>query len=103
MHPRRDALGIERRDRLVVDQNVLAARLVLELRDVGDQRRLCERNAPLWRARRHERLADEDLARDRGIDRAERNRPARDEREPVELHALARDHFAAPSSQCGSK
>ena len=73
---RGNALGVERGDRLVVDQHVLPARLVLELGDFGDERAGCARGtAPrvLERAG-DERLADEDLARRRGIDRAERHR-----------------------------
>ena len=91
-----DALRIERGDRVVVDQHVLPSRLVLELRHLGDELPVVRQERALRRERAgDERLANEYLARGLRVDGAERNAPPRDERQAVELHAFARDHFAA--------
>src|SRR6516162_8432926 len=96
MHPLGDAPLVERADRLVVDEHVLAARLVLELGNLGDEVPVvCEERALRRKRARHQRFANEDLARDPRIDAAVRHGAARDERDPVELHALARDNLAA--------
>ncbi len=95
MHALGNALGVERRDRVVVDQHVLPPRLVLELRHFGHELPVVRKERALRRKRaRDERLANEDLTRGLRIDGAERHAPARHERQSVELHALARDDLA---------
>ena len=94
--PAGDALGIERGDRLVVDQDVLPPRLVLELGDLGDELPVVRGERALRRQlARDERLADEYVPRGLRIDVAVRDAPPRHQRQPVELDALAGDDLAA--------
>ncbi len=93
---RRQPLRVEVGDHRFVDQNVLAPRLVLELRDLVDEPAVViEECAAGGERAGNERLADEDLARDAGVDAAIRHAAARDEREPVQLHAFARYDLCA--------
>ncbi len=96
MHVVGKALVIEGGDRLLVDEHVLAARLVLELGDVAHERAVVREERRIDpQVAGDERFANEDLA---GLPRRERtigDRAPRYQRQSVELHALARDHFAA--------
>ena len=97
VHGRRHARGIKRVDQLFVDQDVRAARLVLEPFDLGDEPPVVreERCARLELAA-HQRLADEDLVRRGRVDGPVRDPAVRVDRQPVERSALERDHLAAP-------
>ena len=91
------AFRVERRDRLVVDQDVLAPGLVFEFGDVGHQLPVVGKKRPLRGQRAgYERLANEHVARRRWIDGAKGNRPPRHQRQSVQRHALGCDHLAAP-------
>jgi hypothetical protein len=90
------ALEVERGDRLVADQHVLPPRLVLEQGDLGDELPVVrEERAARGERPRHQRLADEDVARRRRVDGAVGHAPPRHQRQAVERDALARDHLAA--------
>jgi hypothetical protein len=85
-------LIVEREDELVVDEHVLAARLVLELLDLahelavrGHERQL---RVPVAG---DERLADEDLARGGRVDAGEVDAPVGVDDDAVERRALERD------------
>ena len=118
-HIRRQPRVVERVDQLVVDEHVLAARLVLELFDLrdqlavrGDERQLrlpaaagppqggCtpsggRRRRRLGGRRRSgdQRLADEDLARRCGIDIAEVHASVAVDHDAVERRPLERNHL----------
>ncbi len=91
-----DPLGVEARNGLVADENVLPSRLVLELGDLRDEFPVVRKERALCRERaRHECLADEDLARGLRIDVAERNPTPGHQRQAVDLHTLAGGDLAA--------
>ena len=92
----RNARRIERIEGLVVDQHVLTARLVLELRDRRDQLPvMCEKRALGRELAGDQRFAQEDLARRRRIDGAEGNAPPRHQRQSVQGDPLGGNDFAS--------
>ena len=56
---------------------------------------MSDEGAPGRQRARHQRFANEDLARRGAVDRAERDTPARHQRQPVQLDPFAGHHFAA--------
>ena len=93
-HIGRQLRVVERVDELVVYQHVLPTRLVLEFFDLRDQLavRVDERQLGLPFAR-HQRLANEDLARGSRIDVAEVHALVAVDDDAVERRAFERDHL----------
>jgi len=88
---------VKGRDGLVVDQHVLPPRLVLELRDVGDEFPVVDQERPPRRQRAgYQRLADEHVACRLRVDGAVGHWSSRHQRQSVQRHALAGDDFATP-------
>src|ERR1700694_82104 len=80
----RNSLGVERVNGLVVDQHVLAARLVLELGNTFLQLPVVEEKWSLGcQLAGDQALAQENFARGRRVDRPKGNAPPRHQREPV--------------------
>jgi len=93
-----DDLVVEGEDQLVVDQHVGPARLVFERLDLEDQLLIVgkERPAPgelFADLAFYQRLADEDLARRRRIQRPEAYPPARIDDDPVQRDPLESDRL----------
>ena len=96
VHMRRNARGVKRDERVVVDQHVLAPRLVLEFGDFGDQPPVVGEK---WRIAgdiaRHQCFTEEHGVRRRRIDPAVGNTPARHQSQAVECDAFGADNIAA--------
>ncbi|CAJ3337226.1 Uncharacterised protein [Burkholderia pseudomallei] len=93
----RNRLIVERVNQLVVDEHVLAARLVLELLDVGEQLAVVREERELRvEFAVDERAADEQLARARRVLPAERDAPPVIDGEPVQRRALERGDLRGP-------
>ncbi len=92
-----NARRVERVDRLFIDQHVLATSLVLQLRDVLQQLAVVGEERCDRRLRRpnacNQRLAQEHLARGRGVDGAERHATPRNQGEPVQRDTLRADRL----------
>ena len=92
----RHALGVEREQRFVVHQHVLATRLVLERCDVGDEFAVVREE---WRLRIEvacdQCLAQEHFACRRRLGPSERHAAARDQGKAIQRDALESDDLAA--------
>ena len=93
-----NARRVERVDRLFIDQHVLATSLAAPAPRCPPAACGCGRGTAHRRLRPNacnQRLAQEHLARGRGVDGAERHATPRNQREPVQRDTLRADHFAA--------
>ena len=82
-------------DQVLVDQNVLAARLVLQLLDLADHLLVVrQERQPRLPLATHQRLADEDLARGHRVDQPEVHPALVVDDDAVERGALEGDHLA---------
>ena len=93
-HIARQLLIVEGMDQVIVDQHVLAARLVLQLLHLADEALVVGQEGQLGLPLAlHQRLADEDLTRRSGVHQAVVHAAVAVDHQPVQRGALQRHHL----------